>query len=304
MTHPREDHGEALLVCGFDDFFAGELNRYWANYSLENRMIDTTGEWVNDDRFRVDIQTDAAVTFIENHADDDEPFFLYVAHECPHFPFQGPDDEEKVINEENWMESDPQTYVAMLEDLDSEVGRLLKAVDSAGVANNTVVVFASDNGGFGPAAHMGGLRGSKGTTFEGGIRVPLIIRWPGRIKPDTESNQVCATFDLTRSFLSLADADVADDRLEGDDIIEHVVSEKADYPRTLFWRGKRGDRVWSAVRDGDRKYVRKVEGDQTEEFLFDLSRDRNEAASLMSTDDASHLMGLLSDWEKDVQPVR
>jgi arylsulfatase A len=71
---------------------------------------------------------------------------------------------------------------------------------------NTVVVFASDNGGFEGAAHMGRLRSAKSTTFEGGIRVPLIIRWPGRIPAGTQCDQVSATFDLTRSFLQLARA--------------------------------------------------------------------------------------------------
>ena len=130
--------------------------------------------------------------------------FLYVAHETPHFPFQGPEDEDKVVTKENWMESDPATYAAMLEDMDSEVGRLLTAIDEAGIREKTVVVFVSDNGGLKGAANMAPLRGAKGTTLEGGIRVPLIIRWPGRIESETRSGQVSATFDLTRSFLTLA----------------------------------------------------------------------------------------------------
>ena len=117
-----------------------------------------------------------SIDFIERHRD--RPFFLFVSHESPHFPFQGPGDSDKVVNEENWTTSDARTYVAMLEDLDSEVGRLLAALNEQGIADDTLVVFVSDNGGFAGAAHMGPLRGAKSTTFEGGIRVPLIIRWP------------------------------------------------------------------------------------------------------------------------------
>ena len=246
--------------------------------------------------------TDDAIDFIGRHRQ--QPFFLYVAHECPHFPFQGPEDADKVVTADNWMESDPATYVAMLEDLDSEVGRLLKALQSAGLTENTIVVFASDNGGYGPAADMGGLRGAKGTTFEGGIRVPLIIRWPGRISAGTVSHQVCATFDLTRSFLALAGAQVDADRLEGADIIQHVASGAADDARTLFWRGKRGQRVWSAVRDGNIKYVRSAEGDAVEEWMFDLATDQAEQKNLLPDARAILLQKRLTEWEADVQPVR
>jgi arylsulfatase A len=175
------------------------------------------------------------------------------------------------VNEENWMAPDAQTYVAMLEDLDSEVGRLLAAVEQSGLAENTLVVFASDNGGFEGAAHMGPLRGAKGMTLEGGIRAPLILRWPGRIPAGAQCDQVSATFDLTRSFLELAGADTPAERLEGYDIVGHVVQGRDDFARTLFWRGRRGDQTWWAVRDGDLKYVRKAEGSDSQEWLFDLS---------------------------------
>ena len=130
--------------------------------------------------------------------------FLYVAHETPHFPYQRPEDKEKVVTKENWMGSDPATYVAMLEGMDSEVGRLLDAIDEAGIREKTVVVFVSDNGGLKGTANMAPLRGAKWTTLEGGIRVPLIIRWPGRIDAETKSEQVSATFDLTCGALHLA----------------------------------------------------------------------------------------------------
>ena len=149
---------------------------------------------------------------------------------------------------------------------------------------------------------MGGLRGAKGTTFEGGIRVPLIIRWPDKIAAGQVCHQPCLTFDLTRSFLKLAGASVPGE-LDGDDIIGHVISGKPDYLRTLFWRGKRGDKTWSAVRHGDAKYVRKVEGDRTEEWTFDLG-DSDESVELESSETTSQLQKLLAEWENDVKPAR
>jgi arylsulfatase A len=247
--------------------------------------------------------TDDSIAFIERQ---EAPFFLYVSHECPHFPFQGPGDEDKLVTPENWMELDQDAYVAMLENLDSEVGRLLAAIDAKGIAEKTVVVFVSDNGGFAGAGHMGPLRGSKSSTLEGGIRVPLIIRWPQRIKPNMTSDQVSVTFDLTASYLRLAGAEVAESQLEGYDIIDHVATGKNDFARTLFWRGKRGDRVWAAVRDGDLKYVRKDESGQRDQWLFDLSADIGEASDLAGKrpQDVDRLRRRLESWEADVTPVR
>ena len=153
---------------------------------------------------------------------------------------------------------------------------------------------------------MGPLSGAKSTTLEGGIRVPLIIRWPGRIRPNTVSEQVSTTFDLTSSFLRLAESDTPAARLDGYDIIGHVTGQRDDFSRTLYWRGRRGDRTWWAVRDRDLKYVRKTESGQTEEFLFDLSSDVGEKKNLHGTNpsDADRLKKMLSDWEAEVKPAR
>jgi N-acetylgalactosamine-6-sulfatase len=177
----------------------------------------------------------------------------------------------------------------------------LNTVDTLDIAKNTVFVFASDNGGFANAANMGPLNGSKGTTMEGGIRVPLIIRWPGHIAKNTESTQVCVTFDLTRSFLQLANARF--EKLDGYDIVSHVTDGKQDFARTLFWRGRRGERTWRAVRDGERKYVSKTTGTETEEWLFDLATDIGETKDLIEKrpNDAKKLKKLLADWEDDVR---
>ena len=211
----------------------------------------------------------------------------------------------KVVDETNWMEADAKTYVAMLEDLDSEVGRLLKALEESNLVKNTLVIFVSDNGGFAKAAHMGPLRGAKSSTLEGGIRVPLIVRWPGRIASGKTSDQVCATFDLTRSILNLAGAKTLANLLDGFDVVDHVAKQKPNFKRTLYWRGKRGERTWWAVRDGNYKYVRKTEG-TTEEWLYDLSNDIGESNDLSQkkSEQVARLRKLLAVWEEKVQPVR
>ena len=94
-------------------------------------------------------------------------------------------------------------------------------------------------------------------------------------------------------------------QLDGLDIVKHITARKPDFARTLFWRGKRGERTWSAVREGDLKYVRKTEG-QTQEWLFDLSKDLGEKTNLTSKHpkDLDRLKKLLAVWEKEVRPVR
>jgi arylsulfatase A len=290
---------------GWDAFFGymGGNVHYFNHRETSDLHVLFKGRLpVHREGYMTELITDDSIEFIQQNRN--RPFFLYVSHECPHFPFQGPGDGAKLVTAENWMDIAPDAYVAMLENLDAEVGRLLAAINDAGIAENTVVVFVSDNGGFAGAAHMGGLREAKGTTFEGGIRVPLIIRWPGQIKPGRTCHQTCITFDLTRSFLQLADANVAAERLDGHDIIRHVASGRDDYERNLFWRGKRGDRTWSAVRSGDRKYIRKVEGEERNEWMFDLSKDQTESSSLLPDDHSADLRKLLADWEIDVKSTR
>ncbi len=292
---------------GWDEFFGymGGNVHYFNHRELSDLHVLFDGRLpVYRKGYMTHLITDASIDFIQRHKD--RPMFLYVSHEAPHFPFQGPGDEDKIVTEKNWMERDHKTYVDMLQDLDSEVGRLLAAIDQAGLRDKTIVVFVSDNGGLARAANMGPLRGAKSTTLEGGIRVPLIIRWPGQIQANTRSHQVSLTFDLTRSFLRLAGAELPDRKLDGYDIVGHVSQGLPDFSRTLFWRGKRGDRTWWAVRDGDVKYVRKRESGQQEEWLFDLSSDIHEENDLLSarSSEANRLKKLLGAWETDLKPVQ
>ena len=291
---------------GWDEFFGylGGNVHYFNHRETSDLHVLFRGRLpVHSEGYMTHLITDHSLAFIERHKA--RPFFLFVSHESPHFPFQGPKDAAKKITKENWMTPDADTYVAMLEDLDTEVGRVLAALKEQNLDRNTLVIFVSDNGGFAPAAHMGPLRGAKSSTLEGGIRVPLIMRWPGKLPAGKTSKQVCATFDLTRSILNLAKAKVPADRTDGTDIIAHIADNSPDTPRTLFWRGKRGERTWAAVREGNLKYVRKTEG-QIEAWLYDVSKDLGEKNDLLTKHpkDAARLKALLAKWEKDVRPVR
>ena len=194
----------------------------------------------------------------------------------------------------------------MIESLDSSVGEIVKAINQTGQRDNTVIIFVSDNGGFANAANMGPLRGTKSMTFEGGIRVPLIINWPAKIKPGQISDQVCITFDLTKSILNLAQAENQPNQLDGYDIVSHVIEQRPDIPRTLFWRGKRGERVWKAVRQGDQKLVIKTGDPDQIKSIYDLSTDPAEKNDLATAKPKLmlQLMNLLQTWESSLTPKR
>src|SRR5690606_13053004 len=114
-------------------------------------------------------------------------------------------------------------------------------------------------------ANNGPFRGTKGTLFEGGLRVPCIVRAPGRIAPGTVSDQASITMDLTASILAMAGAQAPEDRpTDGIDILGHVAEGKDDRPRTLAWRYRRGDRTWRAIADGRLKYVELQDGGEAE----------------------------------------
>ncbi len=253
--------------------------------------------------YMTDLITEASVKFIENTS---EPYLLFISHESPHFPFQGPSDRKKNVTADNWMELDQTAYVAMLESLDSSVGDIVRAIDQSSQRENTVIIFVSDNGGFANAANMGPLRGAKSMTFEGGIRVPLIISWPGKIARGKTSDQVCITFDLTKSILSLAGAETKRHQLDGYDIISHLVQRKPNIPRTLFWRGKRGETVWKAVRHGDQKLVIKQDKADDLQGVYDLSIDPAEKNDLKAKNPqvTRQLMTLLQRWESGLKPQR
>lgn len=248
-----------------------------------------------------DLLTARAISFLENH-DAAKPFFLYLPVTAPHTPIQGPDDyQPDPIRREVWNQGPREGYVSMVEQLDDGIGKIMAALAEHHDLDNTLVIFKSDNGG----NHIGRnapFSGGKGTTWEGGIRVPCIVRWPGRIVPDSTSDQVAISMDLTRSLLRIIGASNSPLAADGIDILQHVETGNPNLSRTLYWRGKRGDRVWRAVRDGDLKYLSLTRDDSFIEHVFDLSKDPGEKMDLLITspEETNRLRSLLGAWEADV----
>ena len=235
------------------------------------------------------------------------PRFLYVPYTAPHVPMQGPDDRRaSPVTTAEVYRGTPETYAAMVRRLDDNVGRLLAELDRTGQTSNTLVIFTSDNGG--PKwARNGPFSGHKGTLWEGGIRAPCLLRWPGRLPAGSTSDQVAATMDLTASILALlAPTATSSVSLDGVDVIATIRSGRVPFERRLFRRGRRGDVTWRAVRNGRPKYLVEQRGTQRIERLFDLVADpakrRDPAAD--RPDDVRRLTTLLTAWEQEVTPRR
>jgi arylsulfatase A-like enzyme len=290
---------------GFDYFF-GLKSGYHDYYTHQ----DGSGEsdlWENDepieaDGYTTELVTQRAIRFIEEHKD--EPFFIDVAYTAPHWPYQVPDSPSVAPdNARHVMPQDPTTssradYVAMVEHLDSEIGVLLAALESSGVADDTIVIFTNDNGGEW-LSNSAPLFGRKWTVFEGGIRVPTIVRWPGRIPAGQVSDQVGITMDLTASILAVTGAPVPEEaEIEGMNLFPIWEGRAPEVPRTLFWRAGTGPGKRTAVRRGDWKLL--VDGQHS--YVFNLRTDpgeRNDMAKWRQ-DVARELQPLIREWEESV----
>ena len=247
---------------GFDEF-AG-FRGGWQDY-YEWRL-DRDGSYSDaDGRYLTDVFTDEAVGFIERHAR--EPFFLHVAYNAPHFPFQAPQEELDAFAEHDDLTRAVRTIYAMNRRMDRGVERILDALERQGLRENTIVLFTSDNG-----PQFGGegedctdrfnchYHGAKGSVYEGGIRVPMLARWPAGFDGGRATDALTHFCDWFPTLLEAAGAESPREvALDGQSLLGLLREQAAppDLPR--FWQWNRYTPVGecnAAVRDGDWKLVR------------------------------------------------
>ncbi len=247
--------------------------------------------------------TAAAERFLE--AKKDGPFFLYLTHNTPHIPY----DSTPALLEKHKAAFNP-AYAGVIETMDASVGRLLAKLDALGLREKTLVVFTSDNGGLHvleftktPATHNTPFRAGKGFVYEGGLRIPLIVRWPGRVKPDTLSDAPVTGTDWTPTFLELAGVKTTDS-FDGQSIAPLLRGEP-EPARPLFWHfpqyTNQGGRPAGAVREGDWKLVEHYEDGRLE--LFNLAKDVGETTDLAAQEPirVAALRGKLEAWRRAVK---
>jgi arylsulfatase A len=289
---------------GFDEYFGellGHADFYRHKYFDGTHALRDGLEPVElEGRYFTDLVNQRAAAFVKKHAGKGRPFFLYVPHLAVHAPFQPPDaPDTPMVTRENMLHGSRTIYKAMLERVDLGVGMILDELDAAGVADNTLIVFSSDNGGERWASNLP-LFHHKATLWEGGIRVPCVLRWPGKLAPGTKSGQLGITMDLTATFLAAAGVEPpADKPLDGVDLIPLLNGEQPPMERAFFWRMGRSNRTMKAVRHGKWKYVN---DGNTMDLLFDLEQDIGERRNLHFThpEITADLKQRLADWEAEM----
>jgi arylsulfatase A-like enzyme len=234
--------------------------------------------------YLTDRLTDDAEQFLTQHRD--RPFFLFLSHFAPHTAMgdrlQAP--ESLIARFKKKVDpKDPQhnpVYAAMLSNLDAGVGRVLKKLDDLGLAENTLVIFTSDNGGLHPKTSNLPLRGAKGTPYEGGLRVPAMIRWPGKVKPKSISDTPIISPDIYPTILEAAGVKVGPRQVVDGLSLVPLLTGAAPLKRpSLYWHFPHCDLgPYSVVRQGDFKLIEFL-GDGRSE-LYNLRADKEEKTNL------------------------
>lgn len=285
---------------GFDEFW-GSLIGTPGFYDVKETFHNETPVAV--EGYFTDEITDNATRFI--HARKQDPFFLYVAYNAPHYPLEAP--AELVYKYRNRYPNDGlfAIYAAMVEAMDSGIGRIMHAIDSAGIRDNTLVVFTSDNG---PSAEprtyglpgarisAGPLRDHKYSVHEGGIRVPFIARWPSRIPSGVVRDEPAILMDLMPTFLEAAGVPhPLNYEMHGRSILSLLMDRSFDEERTLHWEDKSN----FAVRRGDWKLVRRHFDDKP--LLYNIRQDPRELNDVAGQNQmlVTQLLGLHDNWRKE-----
>ncbi len=291
-------------VRGFDDVYFGYQNTWWTNFDLSGNTVPVNYRRNTD--YRLDVATEAGLAFIERHKQ--QPFFLYMSYYAPHVPLAAT--EKYLSRHQNIAQERRHTALAMMSAIDDGVGRLRDNLEENGLTDNTLIFFISDNGaplglhkldvdiedntGVWDGSLNNPWVGEKGMLSEGGIRVPYIVTWPGKLPSNTVYDSAVSTLDMATTSLAAARADIPAD-LDGSNLLAHLTGEEYGLEeRSLYWR------FWTqaAVRKGPWKYL--AAGNR--EYLFNLDGNHETENLLQQRPDiASSLRDDLRGWTDSLQ---
>lgn len=285
---------------GFEEYY-GFTSGHWGEYF--DPPLEHNGRPVRGKGYIADDLTDHALAFIEQHRE--RPFFCYVPYNTPHSPFAVPESfwqrfQNKPIAQQA-TEADQESLdvtrcaLAMCENLDWNVGRVLRRLDELKLADNTIVLYFSDNG---PNSWRwnGGMKGRKGSTDEGGVRVPLLVRWPAKIKPGSRVRPIAGAIDLLPTLAAMAGIPrVGDQPLDGQDLSPLLLGSARDWPdRMIFshWNGSVSVRT--------QRYRLDNRG-----ALFDMVADPGQQTDVSAeqADVAAKLAGAVKAWRAELLPA-
>ena len=229
---------------GFDFFhgFLGDMmDDYFTHLRHGNNYMRKNNQEINPKGHATDLFSQWAIDYVQNY-DGQKPFFLYLAYNAPHTPIQPPEEWlDRVKQREPTIDEKRAKLVALIEHMDFGIGRVLQTLKEAGLENDTVVLFTSDNGGqLNVGATNGPHRKGKGSLYEGGIAVPMCIKWPGKITPGSTSDRIGLTMDVMPTFFAAANIPIQH-KIEGESFLPTVLGEEQPpSSRDLFWGRREG----------------------------------------------------------------
>lgn len=250
---------------GFDEYWYGSMNQFYASHDFQGNPMPNPPAVIRNPLYRVDAQTQAALTFLDMRREDPRPFFLYLAWFAPHSPLEDPPHYmERMAHVE---ERTRQMGLASILAMDDGLGAIRRRLEDMGVADNTMIIFMSDNGApLRPGAYVGSHNdptiGEKGMQTDGGQRIPYILAWPGKVPAGQVFELPVSTMDATATSLAAGQAPM-DDRIEGVNLIPWLLGEKeGPVHDSLAWRWRTqasiltGDGQWKYLQVGtDRRYL-------------------------------------------------
>ncbi len=284
---------------GFDEYFGilgGNADYYKHSEEDGTNVLYENGKPVQREGYLTDLIGGHAVNWLKRRTT--KPFFLYVPFSAPHSPYQS--HTVKEFPPGGFNKGSRKTYAEMVEIMDTQVGAILAQLDRMGATKNTWVIFLSDNGGTNIGSNKP-YRGNKSSVWEGGIRTACVMRWPGVLRPGSETAQISLMMDITASIAAAAGAKPPR-KLDGEDLLAYWKGEKPPKPRTVFWRYRRAENTRKAVRHGDWKLV----NDNGNESLHHIGRDPREQNNQLAQEPAiaADLRSRLAAWEQDVRAPR
>ncbi len=282
---------------GFDYFkgFLGDMmDDYWTHLRAGENWMRLNQEPINPQGHATNLFTDWSLEYLEERANDREPFFLYLAYNAPHFPIQPPPEFlVRVKQREPGLSEKRAKNVAFIEHLDQQIGRITDYLDASGLIQNTLVVFTSDNGGALRYEQSNGpLRGGKQDMFEGGIRVPAFVLWKGKIEAGSSSDRLTLLMDLFPTFTELADAEL-NTNIDGESFLPELLGEqRPPSDRFVFWvrreGGGYGGQAYYAARRGDYKILQNTPYEPFQ--FFNMEKDPYETNALEITENQNYTL--------------
>jgi arylsulfatase A-like enzyme len=269
----------------FHGFLGDMMDSYTTHQRQGKNYMRLNAEVIAPKGHATDRFSDWAAEYLRGRAvKPEQPFFLYLAYNAPHFPIEPPEEYlAKVKQRAPKMNPKRASNVAFVEHLDASIGRVLAALDASGLTENTMVVFTADNGGSLPHAQNNTpWRGGKQDHYDGGLRVPFMIRWPGRIKPGTRSDYAGLVFDLFPTFVELAGAK-PDSQLDAISLVPLFNGGTIAKPRDLYFVRREGGNLY-----GGKSYEALIQNDwklmRNDPFspyeLYNLKEDPKETNNL------------------------